>query len=79
MEAAIKAAGTDGLALGDAPDAPEPIVDGLVDLGALVAEFLALGLDPYPRKPGVAFVEPTPLAEPGQTASPFSVLGKFRQ
>ena len=46
---------------------------------SLVAEFLALGLDPYPRKPGVAFVEPTPLAEPGQTASPFSVLGKFRQ
>ena len=26
-----------------------------IDLGALAAEFLALGLDPYPRKPGVAF------------------------
>lgn len=26
-----------------------------IDLGALTAEFLALGLDPYPRKPGVAF------------------------
>jgi uncharacterized metal-binding protein YceD (DUF177 family) len=36
-------------------DEPDPIVDGKVDLGALTAEFLALGLDPYPRKPGVAF------------------------
>ena len=26
-----------------------------IDLGAVVAEFLALGLDPYPRKPGVDF------------------------
>ena len=24
---------------------------------ALAAEFMALGLDPYPRKPGVAFAE----------------------
>ena len=31
-------------------DAPDPIVDGKVDLGALAAEFIALALDPYPRK-----------------------------
>lgn len=36
-------------------DEPDPIVDGKIDLGALAAEFLALGLDPYPRKPGVEF------------------------
>ena len=34
-------------------DAPDPIVDGKIDLGALAAEFMILGLDPYPRKPGV--------------------------
>ena len=34
---------------------PDPIVNGRIDLGALTAEFLALGLDPYPRKPGIAF------------------------
>ncbi len=36
-------------------DSPDPIVDGRIDVGALAAEFLALGLDPYPRKPGAAF------------------------
>jgi len=35
-------------------DPPDPIDNGRIDLGALAAEFLALGLDPYPRKPGAA-------------------------
>ncbi len=35
-------------------DPPELIEDGRIDLGAVAAEFLALGLDPYPRKPGVS-------------------------
>src|ERR1700675_1330752 len=34
---------------------PEPLVGGVVDLGALATEFLILGLDPYPRKPGAVF------------------------
>ena len=34
---------------------PDEIVNGQIDLGALTAEFLALGLDPYPRKPGISF------------------------
>ena len=34
---------------------PDEIVNGKIDLGAVAAEFLALGLDPYPRKPGVDF------------------------
>jgi hypothetical protein len=29
-----------------------------VDLGALATEFLLLGLDPYPRKPGAVFEPP---------------------
>jgi uncharacterized metal-binding protein YceD (DUF177 family) len=36
-------------------DAPDPIVGGRIDFGTLAAEFVALGLDPYPRKPGVDF------------------------
>lgn len=57
-------------------DLPDPLVDGTVDVGAVVAEFLALGLDPYPRKPGVAFksVEEMPDSE----ASPFAGLAKLR-
>ena len=35
-----------------AEDPPDPIDNGRIDLGALAAEFLALGLDPYPRKAG---------------------------
>lgn len=55
-------------------DALDPIVNGRIDLGALTAEFLALGLDPYPRKPGVAF-EPGP--EP-ERESPFAALQRLK-
>jgi hypothetical protein len=54
-------------------DPPDPIVDGGIDLGALAAEFLALGLDPYPRKPGVAFDAPEPQSG-GE--SPFAPLAE---
>ncbi len=39
----------------DQPDPPDAIIDGRIDLGAVALEFLVLALDPYPRKPGVAF------------------------
>ena len=57
----------------DGEDPPDPIVDGKIDLGALAAEFFALGLDPYPRKPGVAF----DAARRGRGRdSPFAALAK---
>ncbi|MER2249292.1 DUF177 domain-containing protein [Methylorubrum podarium] len=55
-------------------DLPDPIVNGRVDFGVLTAEFLALGLDPYPRKPGVAF-EPVTV---GEEPLPFSDLAALR-
>jgi uncharacterized metal-binding protein YceD (DUF177 family) len=55
----------------DAEDAPDPIVDGRIDLGALAAEFMALGLDPYPRKPGAQF---TPPEDVGGAGSPLQAL-----
>jgi len=55
-------------------DTPEPLVGGVVDLGALATEFLVLGLDPYPRKPGAVF-EPPPDAKPDQ--GPFAALGRL--
>jgi hypothetical protein len=55
-------------------DLPDPIVAGRIDLGALVAEFLALGLDPYPRKPGVEFAEPQGAAHEPVGESPFAKL-----
>src|SRR5262245_12387188 len=39
-------------------DAPEPLIGGTVDLGAIATEFLILGLDPYPRKEGAVFEPP---------------------
>jgi uncharacterized metal-binding protein YceD (DUF177 family) len=54
---------------------PDEIVNGEIDLGALTAEFLALGLDPYPRKPGVDFE----YRDPADTDdSPFAALRKLK-
>lgn len=36
-------------------DLPDLIINGRIDVGAVTAEFLSLGLDPYPRKPGTDF------------------------
>jgi hypothetical protein len=53
---------------------PEPLIGGAVDLGALATEFLILGLDPYPRKPGAVF-EPPKDNNPDQ--GPFAALGRL--
>ena len=55
---------------------PDEIVNGQIDLGSLTAEFLALGLDPYPRKPGVDFAY-----EPKEDRSdgPFAALGQLKR
>ena len=58
----------------DVEDAPDPIVDGKVDLGALAAEFMALSLDPYPRKPGAEFAPPP---EEAPAPSPFDALAEI--
>ena len=36
----------------DAPDPPEPLVEGRIDVGELIVQHLALALDPYPRAEG---------------------------
>jgi uncharacterized metal-binding protein YceD (DUF177 family) len=56
-------------------DAPDPIENGRIDLGVLTAEYLSLGLDPYPRKPGAAF---TPLLESEPEPSPFAKLASLK-
>ena len=54
----------------------EPLVDGKIDLGALAIEFLILGLDPYPRKPGAIFQPPAD-AQPDE--GPFAALGVLKK
>lgn len=55
-------------------DAPEPIKDGAIDLGELVVQHLALGLDPYPRLAGVEPALPRSVAADKDTRKPFSDL-----
>jgi hypothetical protein len=76
--AASEDVATEDAASGASPgaDGPDPIVDGRIDLGSLTAEFLALGLDPYPRKPGVAFDPP---AADDDAVSPFAGLDQLRR
>jgi hypothetical protein len=58
-------------------DRPDEIVAGQIDFGAVVAEFLALGLDPYPRKPGAEFAAGSaPEAAPD---SPFAALSALKR
>jgi hypothetical protein len=56
-------------------DAPEPLVGGRLDVGALTVEFLALGLDPYPRKPGAEFAYHVQTEE---DPSPFAGLAQLK-
>ena len=54
------------------PDPPEPIVNGVIDLGRLATDALFLGIDPYPRRPDAVF-EPPAVAEDPE-AHPFAAL-----
>lgn len=51
---------------------PEILRDGTVDLAAIAAEFLILGIDPYPRKPGAVFAQQSEAVE---RTGPFAALG----
>jgi uncharacterized metal-binding protein YceD (DUF177 family) len=58
-------------------DPPEPIVNGRIDLAKLAVEFLILGIDPYPRKPGATF-EPVNAA-PAPEEHPFAGLAALKE
>jgi hypothetical protein len=72
--ASRKMAAGGAAAFGGPQDYPDPIVNGQIDLGALAAEFFALNLDLYPRKPGVTFEDMHVGNEASGTDSPFAVL-----
>ncbi|WP_321503243.1 DUF177 domain-containing protein [Breoghania sp.] len=50
----------------EADDPPDFFEGNAIDLGALAAEYFALGLDPYPRAPGVSFEAALEAEEAGQ-------------
>ena len=61
----------------EAEDVPDLIVDGRIDLGAIAAEYLALGIDPYPRKPDATF-DPVPLDTEPEPSS-FAALARLKK
>jgi hypothetical protein len=67
-DALVDAAETEG---------PDLYRNGRIDLGVIVSEHLALGLDPYPRAAGVDFpghIEDDPSKDP----SPFAALARLK-
>jgi uncharacterized metal-binding protein YceD (DUF177 family) len=54
----------------------EPLVGGVVDLGAIATEFLILGINPYPRQGDAKFTPPK--SEDGG-AHPFSGLAALKK
>jgi len=65
-----------GLQAVDAADSPETLQNGMVDLGAVATEFLLLGIDTYPRKPGAEFDAP-PAGDP--SSHPFAALAALKK
>jgi hypothetical protein len=57
-------------------DGPEPLIDGMIDLGAIAVELLILAIDPYPRKPDAVFQAP---AAGDDSAHPFAVLAALKK
>lgn len=65
-------------------DDPEPLIDGQVDLGEVVIQFLSLAVNPYPRKADAPIIENVTLAPEENKAAttlrpnPFSALKNWR-
>jgi uncharacterized metal-binding protein YceD (DUF177 family) len=68
----IDADADDDDGVSEVADAPEPIENGVIDLGRLATDVLYLAIDPYPRKQGAVF-EPQ-LAVPNPEDHPFAAL-----
>jgi hypothetical protein len=58
----------------DEREDPEPIINGKIDLGDLVAQYLSLSLNPYPRAHGVAWDRES--VDHGHDAQPSTPLRK---
>ena len=63
----------------DPDDPPDPMYDDTIDLGVVASEFLALALDPYPRKPGVSFDELTIGEDAAPKPSAFAALERLKE
>ncbi|MEK9723087.1 MAG: YceD family protein, partial [Rhodospirillaceae bacterium] len=63
----------------DLDEPPEPIVDGVFDVGETLVQLLALEIDPFPRTPDLPFEDFTDAGDPGPAASPFAALADLKK
>jgi hypothetical protein len=59
-----------------AAEPPEPLRDGVVDIGEAVVQLMAVALDPYPRAPGASLAAGVERAEED---GPFAALAALRK
>jgi len=64
----------------DERDDPEPVIDGKIDLGELVTQFLSLAVNPYPQAEGVVYEAPENIRdqEESEAANPFAALKDWK-
>jgi hypothetical protein len=68
----------------DEDDPPEPIIDGRIEFGELIAQNLGLAIDPFPRAPGAVFEgavigeDPDGPALKDGRVNPFAVLERLK-
>lgn len=64
----------------DESEDPEPVVEGNIDLGELVAQYLSLAINPYPRAEGEAyeFSAEDKKATEGVYENPFAALKDWK-
>jgi uncharacterized protein len=56
----------------------EPLINERVDIGALICEHLAIGLDPYPRKQGATFPSEGENEDEKEKSGAFAALASLR-
>ena len=57
----------------------EEIEGSAIDLGEMVAQCLALELDPYPREPGIEYVPEAEKFQDSSAESPFAALAQLKR
>ncbi len=71
---------------GDYAEPPEPIIQGVIDIGEAVAEQLALEIDPFPRSSGTEFqgfssdsaISGQSEPDSDEPTGPFAILAKLK-
>lgn len=67
----------------EAPDPADTVIDGVIDVGEVVAELVALEIDPFPRADGVSFEMPKGLEnqedEDNIAPNPFAKLANLKE